>query len=236
MNEWIDVPFEVKAKDVTPEGIFKGRASTFNGDPDSYGDIINPGAFTDTLKNDGWEGRGVAMLWQHRSDQPIGVWTGLEENQQALNVTGQLVLGVRQADDAYKLMRAGAIRGLSIGFKAREHEPHPKKKDVRVLKSVDLMEISLVTFPANKRALITGVKSVRAVEEILRDAGFSRSEAKRLISVCRHGDACDADCQRVDDQPGRDEPQLDLSPLLMELRRANAGLTVARLMSPFENQ
>ena len=129
------------------------------------------------------------MLWQHNSAEPIGVYESIREDDIGLWIEGRLLLDLEKGKEAYILLKNQAIRGLSIGFipLAWEWETRENKR-IRVLKEIDLWEISLVTFPANPKALVDDVKSiktVRDVEETLRDAGFSRTEAKALISACK---------------------------------------------------
>ncbi|AWM37033.1 Caudovirus prohead protease [Gemmata obscuriglobus] len=170
---------EVKAEDDTRT--IEGFGSVFN-NLDSYSDIVMPGAFTKSIAK-----RKPVMLWQHNSDQPIGVWDVMEEQKKGLYVKGR-ILDTALGGDAYKLVKAGAISGLSIGYSAKKWETD-SEKGIRKLTEVELYEISMVTFPANEKAQITRVKSddgtlidERAFEEFLRDAGFSRKEAKIIVS------------------------------------------------------
>lgn len=176
---------------------FSGYASVFN-NIDSYGDMIAPGAFADFL-DDVKAGRQEwpSMLMQHGgwgigSDDmtPIGVWTDLLEDESGLSAAGKMAETPR-GTETYTLMKMTprpAISGLSIGYYAREFE-YGGKNDAfdRLLKKIDLVEISVVTFPANGKARIGSVKSVvdmteREFERILRDVGFSQREAKTVIS------------------------------------------------------
>ena len=170
---------EVKAED--DARTIEGFASVFN-NIDSYSDIVMPGAFTKSISK-----RKPVMLWQHNSDQPIGVWDEMEERSKGLYVKGR-ILETAMGNDAYKLVKAGAITGMSIGYSAKKWETDTEK-EVRKLTELELYEVSLVTFPANEKALITRVKSddgalinERQFEDFLRDAGFSRKEAKTIVS------------------------------------------------------
>ncbi len=183
-------PFEYELKqDGSEEGNISGFGSTFGGKPDSYGDIIVQGAFADTLKNKGANGLGVSMLWQHRSEMPAGVWNELAETKKGLKVNGQLAINSTIGKDAYELAKIGAVKGLSIGYRVNEYEVD-EKRGVRYLKSIDLFEISLVTFPANTRATITNVKtafetaeSPRELEGMLVKEGVSHNAAVYLASL-----------------------------------------------------
>jgi HK97 family phage prohead protease len=171
---------EVKADD--DARTVEGFASVFN-NLDSYSDIVMPGAFAKSIAK-----RKPVMLWQHNSDKPIGVWDEMEEQKKGLYVKGR-ILDTSLGDDAYKLVKAGAITGMSIGYAARKWETDTDK-GIRKLTEIDLYEVSLVTFPANEKALITRVKSEdgafmteRDFEEFLRDAGgLSHKEAKIVVS------------------------------------------------------
>jgi len=184
------VPFELKADDITEEGIFKGYGSVF-GNKDSHSDIMMPGAFTKTLLAGGRNGTGVAMLKQHDSHRPIGVWNLLAEDNKGLRVEGQLAMKTQDGRDTYELMKIGALKGLSVGYDSVITEFDEKKK-CRYLKEVELWEVSPVTFGANTKATITSVKefiknakTVRDLEDILRDSGYSKAEAQQFIAICK---------------------------------------------------
>lgn len=150
---------------------------------DSQKDIVVRGAFARSLK-----GGKPAMLWQHRMDSPIGVWDVAEETDKGLLVRGR-ILDTATGNDAYKLAKAGAVKGLSIGYTPKRQE-FDRDKGTRKLLEVELHEVSLVTFPANDRAKLTRVKSSdgalmteREFEEFLRDVGeLSQREAKLVVS------------------------------------------------------
>lgn len=169
--------FELK-KEPDDDGFFEGYASVFNV-VDQGMDIVERGAFENTLNN-----RKPKMLWQHDPNQPIGVWDELREDERGLFVKGRLLKDVARGREAMALMRAGALDAMSIGYITKEAD-REGNGGVRRLKELDLREISLVTFPMNESALITGVKSIRTkreYEKFLRDAGFSREEAKRYTA------------------------------------------------------
>ncbi len=185
MNK-LDYPLEIR--EVREDGTFTGYGSVF-GNVDAYGDIVEAGAFAKSI-----EKKKPALLWQHDPTQPVGVWEEISEDKHGLLMRGRLLIGnVAKATEARELLKAGAISGLSIGYMPVkwEYDKDPRdsdekaKRTVRRLKEIDLWEVSLVTFPANDAARVTGVKNlatIQDVEESLRDAGYSRSEAKSLIS------------------------------------------------------
>jgi HK97 family phage prohead protease len=190
-----DFSFELKG--ISDTGTFDGYGSVF-GVKDSYDEIVAPGAFADSLAAHKTAGTMPAMLWQHRSAEPAGVWTSIEEDSIGLKMTGQLALKTQRGAEAYELLKMKAISGLSIGFMTRE-DAFDRVSGVRTLKKVDLWETSLVTFPANDSARIQGVKNIEGlttlseIEDYLREAGgFSRNEAKCLIARIKKSTSADA--------------------------------------------
>ena len=102
-------------KRVDPDGTFSGYASLFDTE-DMGRDIVLPGAFRDSLQKRG--PAGIKMLYQHNPAEPIGVWESLKEDSRGLLAKGRLMLAVARAREVLALMRAGALDGLSIGFRA----------------------------------------------------------------------------------------------------------------------
>ncbi|MES2349158.1 MAG: HK97 family phage prohead protease [Pseudomonadota bacterium] len=174
--------FKFEIKDISDTGVIEGYGSVFD-TRDSYDDVIKRGAYAATLAAHKAAGSMPAMLWQHDSNQPIGVWLEMEEDEKGLRVRGQLLLSTVRGREAYELLKMRAMNGLSIGFMAKSWS---YEKELRILTEIDLWELSVVTFPANTKATITGVKSgepltTRTAEQTLRDAGFSRAGAKEFI-------------------------------------------------------
>jgi len=173
--------FETEIKS-DAQGVFTGYGSIF-GNEDQGNDIMKKGAFTKSLTKR--PASKVKMLYQHKTDEPIGIFTDMYEDNKGLYVKGQLAMGTQKGREAYELLKMGALDGMSIGFKADPDKQgyNENKRGVRTLKEVDLMEISLVTFPMNESALIETVKgnakNIREWEKILREAGgLSRTESK----------------------------------------------------------
>lgn len=180
-KRFIDVPASIKAiGNGSDEYIFEGYGSVF-GNIDSYGDIVEKGAFDKSLQEHGMP----SLLLHHDARQVVGVYTDAYSDEHGLKVTGKLTKGVRAAEEAHLLMKDGALRGLSIGFIPKVVE-YDKAHEVHRIKEVELMEVSIVTFPANREAEITGVKHTpkteRELEFILRDAGYSRKQAKAIVA------------------------------------------------------
>ncbi len=153
--------YSLEIKSLNKKGFFSGYASVF-GVIDNHDDIILEGAFSDLTKNAG----EIKLLWQHRADEPIGIFTHIEEDDNGLYVEGQLLLEIERAREAYALLKSGALKGLSIGFRVTDFEIDDET-EVRVIKKAELFEISLVTFPANDSAKILSVKSDEPEAELL---------------------------------------------------------------------
>jgi len=175
---------------------FSGYGAVF-GNVDAYGDVIAPGAFAETLHKATKSGHWPAMLSQHgamgltaEDMTPVGVWTTLAEDGKGLVAEGVLAPTPR-GQELHALMKMKprpAIDGLSISFIAKRWTPRTKPDEPRrVLHEIDLIEISPVTFPANGKARVTGVKSLgdneRDIERwLMQDAGLSRKDARIAIN------------------------------------------------------
>lgn len=133
-----------------PVASFEGYACLFD-QVDLGRDVIAPGAFADSLARRG--PAGVRLLYQHDPAEPIGVWASLTEDAIGLKVRGCLTLEVARARDVAALVQAGALDGLSIGFKAVEARTDPRTR-VRRITRIDLWEVSVVTFPMQPKARI----------------------------------------------------------------------------------
>jgi len=179
----------LEIKGLDDAGEFEGHGSVFNNE-DSYGDVVLPGAFQKSLEEHRTAGTLPAMLWQHDPAQPIGVYSDVREDSKGLYVKGRLLTETTKGKEAHDMLKAGAVRGLSIGFVTRAWE---WREETRLVKDVDLWEVSLVTFPANRAAQVEDVKNSRAIptterelDKFLRDVGgLSRSEAKAAIAGLR---------------------------------------------------
>jgi len=185
-SEKIDVAFEYKADSMDEDGTLSGYGSIF-GNKDLGGDVIEAGAFAKSIGRKG--AKAVKLLYQHKSDEPIGVFDEIIEDSRGLKVKGRLAMGTQRGREVHELMKMGALDGLSIGYRVDpKYIDYDEKGKTRRLKSVDLMEISAVTFPMNPRARVQAVKgterSVREWEHFLRDEGnLSRTEAKAAASA-----------------------------------------------------
>lgn len=200
---------------------FTGYGAVF-GNVDSYGDVIEKGAFKKTLQEAKKTGSWPAMLMQHggwgmSADDltPVGIWTEFSEDDKGLLLTGKLAETAR-ANEAYGLLKMTprpALNGLSIGYRAKKFALGTKVGEPRrTLHEVELVEVSLVTFPANPKARVGSVKSgdglsVRDAEKALREAGFSSNEAKAILAkgftAIDHREGDGHDGGRLDDAVSR---------------------------------
>jgi HK97 family phage prohead protease len=185
-------------------GRFEGYGSVF-GNKDLGNDVIEKGAFSKSLRKR--KAKGVKLLYQHKSDMPIGVFDEIKEDDHGLVVKGRLALKTQAGAEAYELLKMGALDGLSIGFRVNPKEvSYDKRANKRIIKEVDLMEVSLVTFPMNPQATVRSVKgeqySIREWENGLRDAfSLSRSEAKvaaKAVTKCFDQREVDESAELVD--------------------------------------
>lgn len=191
-----DFPLEVRG--VEDSGVFEGYAAIY-GNVDAYNEVLSPGAAAKSLAKHKREGTKPLLLWQHKPDEPIGVWEDLAEDGKGLWGRGRLLKGVRRADEAHILLKGGAVRGMSIGYREVQTEPGEKGAPRKIVE-IDLWEASLVSFPANKRARVEAVKHehmedfarrlrdgdpphIKEFEDVLREAGFPKALAVQIASV-----------------------------------------------------
>lgn len=149
------------------DGTFSGYAAVF-GASDSYGDTISPGAFKRTLAEHRSAKTTPPMFWNHDTSKPIGVWTELREDAHGLAVTGRLIRETAAGSEAYHLMKAGAVTGLSIGFNARGSKRAADGR--RSVTDIGLVEISPVPLPAQPQARITSIRSAPSAAAFLEAA------------------------------------------------------------------
>ena len=163
---------------VTDAGGIEGYASLFDA-PDQGGDIVARGAYAACLKRMGAEGRRVRMLWQHDPREPIGVWDALREDGRGLWVKGRLLDGVARAREATALITAGALDGLSIGY--RTVRAGRNEKGQRLLQELELWEVSLVTFPMLPSARVAA-KGEGPADATLREMAAVLRAARREMA------------------------------------------------------
>lgn len=175
------LPVELKAGKASDDGRYReieGYGAVF-GNVDSYNEIIEPGAFANSIA-----AKEPKMAWQHDLRELVGRWDDYREDANGLMMRGRIATRTERGADAVELLELGALKGLSIGFNTVKSEMD-HDKGIRRLLEIDLWEVSLVSVPANPLANVTGFKSIettREFEAALRKMGFSRSDAKQIAS------------------------------------------------------
>ena len=154
--------------------VIEGYASLF-GSVDQGGDVVQPGAYKTSLK----AGRQVKMLWQHDPSEPIGVWDEVREDDKGLYVKGRLLEDVARAREAAALTKAGAIDGLSIGY--RTVKATKDDRGHRLLSEVELWEVSLVTFPMLPEARVGAAHEGKS--DALHDLAQVFEDARRTLAA-----------------------------------------------------
>jgi uncharacterized protein len=178
--DFIAFPFELKQLGAT--GQIEGLAAGY-GDVDLQGEVLQPGAFARSLATGKQAGRMPAMLLHHDLARPVGRWDTFTESSDGLVAKGRLTLDVNDGREAYALLRDGALTGLSVGFTGAKAAPG---RGPRTITEAELIEVSLVTIPANPRARVSSVKAIggaRDIEELLRESGVSGRKAKAAASA-----------------------------------------------------
>lgn len=196
------LPFHANLKVVGEEDgkmIIEGYASVF-GNVDSYYEVVDPGAFTDFLRS--YFPRYPKLIWAHNWEDPIGITLEAREDERGLFVRGELTAGVQRAEEAYKLIKAGAITDLSFGFRV-DQDMIDQNTGVRHLTKISIYEWSPVLVGANGEALITAVKSAIGRE-------FTAEEVK-AFQVKEDGSQ-DQPANNEDNKPEGDNHSADPEP------------------------
>lgn len=185
---------ERKEDDAGEFGLIEGYASTW--DRDQVGDTIQRGAFARTL--DHWQRKAdrhrIPVLWQHFHDQPIGATVEAYEDDRGLRIKARLLLGISKAREAYEAAMAKILGGLSIGFSIPRNGEEWHDDGTRTIREVRLFEYSLVTWPANESAVLTGIKGgldPAILEELRGLRAEMRTMRKALLSGDAEGDSLD---------------------------------------------
>ncbi len=164
--------------ELTKSGVITGYASLF-GSADQGGDVVQKGAYTQSLKSLAAKGRGIKMLWQHDPAQPIGIWDEVREDAKGLFVKGRFLTEIQKGAEALALVRAGAIDGLSIGYRTLRAEKNAKGQ--RLLHELELWEVSLVTFPMLPEARVQG-KAEAESEDLVQQLAEAFAEARTMLA------------------------------------------------------
>ena len=205
--------FHWKLKLLEDAGTFTGIASPYGDPPDLIGDIVERGAYSQSIAS---QGTGYPVLWAHNQAEPIGV-ARISDSQAGLQVDGSLVMADPVAQRAYQHMRAGSMKGLSIGFTVPHGSDKAVRRDdgTRLLREIRLHEISLVAVPAAPRAQVTSVKSLADVRYLLKN--FRDVDEDGLGELL----AIDSELRRL--LVGRDPSEVKAA-TLAELKRFEAEL------------
>lgn len=170
--------FDIRFATDDAAGTFTGHAAIFD-ERNAHGEIVRRGAFSRTLSEHAARNVRPPMLWSHRSDEIIGVWDSITEDATGLAVRGRLITETARGREAHALLKAGALNGLSIGFRARQQERGAN--GLRILTDIELVEISLVALPSAGNARI---KQVRAAGDVL---AFTRAVASAIATLRKDG-------------------------------------------------
>ena len=163
--------------EVTEGSRIAGYASLF-GKRDQGGDVVMAGAYAASLRALEAKGGRVKMLWQHDPGQPIGIWDEVREDARGLYVKGRILTEVEKGREAVALIGAGAIDGLSIGYRTIKAEKDGKGQ--RLLSELELWEVSLVTFPMLQDARVAAKGD--APEALLRELAEAFEDARRVLA------------------------------------------------------
>lgn len=159
--------------------VIAGHASLF-GAADQGGDVVQKGAYAASLARLKREGVGVKMLWQHDPTRPIGVWDEVGEDERGLFVKGRLLLEVQAAREAHALLQAGAIDGLSIGYRTVRAEKGAGGR--RLLHEIELWEVSLVTFPMLPQARVQAAEAEAAEADLAQTLAETFRAAREMLA------------------------------------------------------
>lgn len=186
-----EIEFRADTADGKPVGELSGYGSKFD-EVDAFNESIKKGAFRSSLAEWRKRKKPIPMLWQHFGDMPIGAWTEFREDDVGLFLKGQLIMELPQAQEALHLIKADVVTGLSIGYMEIDADPYydPDREGPRIVRKVDLREVSVVTFPALREAQLDAVKACVARGErptasefrgwLQRELGLSPNEAGEI--------------------------------------------------------
>ena len=199
-------------------GTFEGYASTFDSAPDSYGDVVDKGAFTKTINENM---KRIRLLFNHNANEPIGKILELREDDKGLYFKAKLSLGVQRAREVLALMKDEVLTTMSIGYDTITEE---WKDKIRHLKEVRLWDISPVTFAANPEAVITGVKSGRVL------SASNLSKVKDVIAALQ----ALVESAEQDEEPAKSTPPTVRDTEAAELEKAVKDLRAACIGFDFQ--
>jgi uncharacterized protein len=212
------IKFEVKAVDEA-EGIIEGYGSTFGGEPDSYGDVVDEGTFTKTIKENS---DSIVSLFNHDTYLPIGK-PELSQDKIGLFTRIKLVRGVQKAEETLLLAKAGVIRKMSIGYDTIKSE---MINGIRHLKEVRLYDVSPVVFAANNNAVILDVKAAeRSLDN--NDIQPIKDAVKAIQALLEKKEGKEPDKATLNSQETQEAAQLDAA--VSELNGTLSGLDAVKV-------
>ena len=176
-----------------------GYGSTFGGEPDAYGDIIEPGAFSRSLKRHQSNGTLPKMFWAHDSAQLAGAWSKMYEDTHGLVTDGKLA-PTTLGNDLDALIEMKALDALSIGFYIPQGGSQFDRNGVRVIKEIELVEVSLVSLPANPRARLASAPKADSLTDALAKLQEFADRGDNVVELFpnKHNDTHDEDDALVD--------------------------------------
>lgn len=230
----LTIPLEVKGLSGRE---FEGHGSVFS-NADLGGDIVLPGAFKRSLAQHKKGGRLPPMFWMHDPTRIPGKWLEMSEDDHGLAVKGALA-PTPLGDEVHTLLKMDAVSGMSIGFRTLDQDYD--RDGNRLIKEIELWEVSVVSLPMNPLARVVHVKtqlsergeyvpSIRQFETILRDVGCSKNVAKRIIAKVYEDD------HRDDGDPDSDSRREDEQKELDQLAMALHGLSGKFLATAFSQK
>jgi HK97 family phage prohead protease len=186
----LGLPIEVKflGDGSSDLGVFEGYGATFDG-IDAQGDTIVPGAFSDSIAQHQADGTAPALLWNHSMNEPVGKLIGLQEDSRGLRVKGKLNLNTAAGVKAHEHLKAGDVTGLSIGYTVPPGGQEKQRAGPRILKKLNLHEVSIASMPADTNARVSGVKMLTSLGELERglrgevQLKLSRGAAAKIAAV-----------------------------------------------------
>ena len=195
MKPTLSIPLQIKSLNKRE---FEGHGSVF-GNTDLGGDVVKPGAFKNSLAKYKNSKSLPLMFWMHDPSRVPGKWLEMSEDENGLYVKGQLA-DTPLGQEIHTLLEMDAVRGLSIGYQTLDQDWNDDGS--RVLKELDLWEVSVVSLPMNPLAQVAMAKSqlssageyvptAREFERTLRDVGCSIKTAKQIIAKCYDGEQRD---------------------------------------------
>ncbi len=205
--------FTLKVKGLEdPSGSFTGIASPYGDPADAQGDVIEPGAYRQAIAQ---QGKGYPLLWSHKQDEPLGI-ARIEDWSAGLVVHGQMLMEDLNAQRVHAHLKAGSVKGISIGYRVPQGKASFRDDGARVLKEIHLYEISVVAVPSAPRAQITAIKSLGDVRFALKALGgdVDDDQLAELLAI-------DSELRRL--LVGRDPSDVKAA-TLAELKRFEAEL------------